>query len=216
MERGTCRLPWAVNARRLLSLWSHTKPPPLLGLASFWSWRQGRWRGTAITSAVCGVWQNSSFPGSKAPMPWGLQPCPRGAPPRDTSLALLVLPQREISLELWCYNSWDFEWLNVFMYSFAYLHVYVYIYTHWVYMYIQNNASLCNLIFKETNRHRLLFKNNLDSSTRRSWRKGEWIAFSSKQTHFFLVSNIKIALLCTSFVSRSGKLFLTKNKSFVL
>lgn len=184
MERGTRRLPCGVNGRRLLSLCSHIKPPPLRGLASFWSWRQGRLKGTAITSAVNGIWQNSSFSRSEAPMPWGLQPCPRGAPPRDTGLALLVVPQRQTSLELWCYYSWDFEWLNVYMHNFAYLHLYVYIYTHWVYMYIQNNASVCNLVFKETNQHRLLFKRNLDSSTSKSWWKAERIAFSLKQRHF--------------------------------
>lgn len=200
MERGTRRFPGGTNGRRLLSFWSHTKPPPLRGLASFWSWRQGRLKGTAITSAVCGIWQNSSFP-----MPWGLQPCPRGAPPRHAGLALLVVPQRETSLVLWCYYSWDFERLNVNMYSFAYLHVYVHMYTHWVYMYKQNNASVSNLFFKGTNQHRLLFKSNLDSSTSRRWWKGEQIAFSSKQTYFSLVSNTKIALLRLSLVSRGGK-----------
>lgn len=104
--------------------------------------------------------------------------------PQGTLALLYWLLHRGRLLELWCYYSRDFEWLNVYMFRFAYLHVYVYIYTHWVHMHIQNNASVCNLVFKETNQHRLLFKSNLDSSTSRSWWKREQIALSSKQTHF--------------------------------
>lgn len=61
----------------------------------------------------------------------------------------------------------------MYMWSFAYLHVYVYIYTRCVYVHIQNNATVFNLIFRETDQHRLLFKSNLDSNTSRSRRKGE-------------------------------------------
>lgn len=104
--------------------------------------------------------------------------------PRDTGLALLVAPQRETSRTLMLLLKGLWVTKCVYVQICLFTCICIHIYTHWVYMHIQNNASVCNLVFKETNQHRLLFKSNLDSSTSRSWWKGERIALSSKQTHF--------------------------------
>lgn len=137
--------------------------------------------------------------------------------PQGTLALLYWLLHRGRLLELWCYYSRDFEWLNVYMFRFAYLHVYVYIYIHTEYICIYKIMHLSVIWFlkKQINTDCYLKAILIAVQVEADGRGSELPCHQNKHI-FLLVSNTKIVLLCISLVSRGVKLCLTKNKSFVL